>query len=500
MTELNRQHRSKIWLAALSLALVATACTSSDAAVEVAEASTTVTTVAATAIDASTTTQAPTTRTEESDDTSETATPVQIQLDWLVWLFNSDEPPSGAEIEEHFSPLFLAEIPTDQLLLGLPQITAMAESPVSVESFEQDDAGLSGEGILVGAGGARVSVEVIVGQSIPDLIDGVFFASAAEPVGDIDALDVRLASFGSQSSLGVYRIEGDECIADHEIRADEQIVLGSIFKLWILAALATEIDQGRASWDETVTITDELRSNPVGEIYELETGAEVTLKELAGEMIVVSDNTATDLLLDRLGRETVEATVAEIAVSDPMSNVPFLSTGNLWALKYYPNGPDADVYRSLDEAGRRSLLAELDQAVAPWVGVEDPVGFVLSSVNSNGVPIGDPRDLDIEWFATPIDLCHTYVHLAELAEIPGLEQVAMILEASDGTNSFDRERWPRIRFKGGSESGVLAGAWWFEGAGGEQYVVAGGISDPDSAITNEIGALSALASAVDLVN
>ena len=320
------------------------------------------------------------------------------------------------------------------------------------------------------------------------------------PTGDTDELDARLASFGAQSSLGVYRVDAGECIAEHEIRADEQIVLGSVFKLWLVAALATEIDQGRANWGETVTLADELRSNPAGEIYELETGTEISLEELAGLTIALSDNTATDLLLDRLGRETVEATMLEIGMTDPSANVPLLSTGNLWALKYYPDGPDADDYRALDQAGRRALLAELDEATAPWVGVEDPVDFVLSSENTNGVPIGEPRDLDIEWFATPIDLCRTFVHLSELAETPGLEQLSDILALPPGgLIPFDRETWPTIWFKGGSEAGVVAGSWWFEGTNGERYVVAGGVSDPEFALAEETNTLLTLASAIELV-
>lgn len=485
-----------VWL---SLVLLATACTSSDTAHNAdgsADSSSTTTL-------ASTTTVAPTGATSESvDEASETATPARIQLDWLVTVLSSGESPDLADIEAHFSPAFLQAVPSDQLIAAFPELASLAEAPLSIESSEQDADGLGLEAVLVGADGRRVSVDLVVTPAAPNLIEGVLLAPMEfESTGGIEELDDRLTSFGAQSSLGVYRVEAGECIAEHEIRADEQIVLGSVFKLWLLAALATEIDEGRASWDETVTLTDELRSNPAGDIYELETGTELSLEELAGRMISQSDNTATDLLLDRLGRGTVEATLSEIGLADPSANVPLLSTGNLWALKYYPDGPDADDYRALDETGRRALLAELDAEIAPWVGVDDPVDFVLSSQNSNGVPIGEPRDLDIEWFATPMDLCRTFVHLSDLAETPGLEQVSDILAVPpDGLVPFDRETWPTIWFKGGSEAGVIAGAWWFEGTNGERYVVAGGVSDPDSAIAEETNTVLALASAIDLVS
>jgi len=48
------------------------------------------------------------------------------------------------------------------------------------------------------------------------------------------------------------------------------------------------------------------------------------------------------------------------------------------------------------------------------------------------VLLSEPRDLDLEWFATPGDMCRTQVYLAELATRPGLEPVADILSINPG--------------------------------------------------------------------
>ncbi len=391
-------------------------------------------------------------------------------------------------------------MPAAQISQFAASLASLAEPPYTVEQFDSDEAGLSGQGLLLGSDGRSLTVDIAVGARSPNLIEGLFVGPSEfefPEFSSVEEIDVALAEFGPGYSLGVYEIVGDECNAVHEIRPGEQIVLGSVFKLWVLAALADEIANGRATWDETVMVTDELRSSPDGEVFPLETGTEISLQRLAELMISISDNTATDLLINRLGRDTVEAAIGRSGVADPSLNVPLLSTSNLFTLKFAPQEPNTQDYLPLDEPGRRSLLEQLDASVIPWLGL-DPADLV-GIENADGVPIDEPRDLDLEWFATADDLCQTFVHLDDLANTDGLEPVARALEINPGGGiPFDTSRWPTIRFKGGSEPGVAAGAWWLEGADGEQFVIAGGVANPDAAL-DELNAVLTLASAVQLV-
>lgn len=454
----------------------------------------------------SSTTEAPaapaTDEADEGGEEDDRISPARAQLDWVVGFLNDGGEVTVDEIEAQFSPTFLAQISAEQLVASLPNVVALAEPPFVVERADEGADGLSIEAVLVGADDRRLAATVLVDDSEPNLILGLQIVPTElafpAPI-EIGAIDGRLMELGSQSSLGVYDVTGGDCVAVHDVRTETLIVLGSIFKLWVLAALAIEIEEGRATWDETVAVTDELRSTPDGEIYELATGTEVTLQRLARAMISLSDNTATDLLLDRLGRPAVEAAMERSGVADPAANRPMLSTGNLFALKFVADPPNAADYRVLDEAGRRELLDGLDDAVLPWVGEDVSQGDFAESVNADGVPIFEPRDLDVEWFATAGDLCRTLVFLDELAERPGLEPVASILETNPGRGiPFDRDRWPTIRFKGGSEPGVVAVAWWFEGSEGDAYVVAGGVADPEAAV-DVIDASLTIGSAIELI-
>ncbi|MGH1488294.1 MAG: serine hydrolase [Acidimicrobiales bacterium] len=482
----------------LVVAFLASACADSGSAEQSTQAETT---TSATPTTSKITTAEPS-ATVAAVEPEPAAVPVRMQLEWLVTMLNDGGTLTNADAEAHFSPQFLSQVPVEQLVGLIPQLFALAEPPYSVDEFEAFENGTATESQLRGASGGLLSVQMGVDAVAPHLIEGLLITPAVQAIPEdvtVDSIDAALAEIGELSSVGVYNVSGDECEAVHEVRTDSSIVLGSVFKLWVLAALASEIDAGRATWDETLTVTDELRSTPGGQIYPMDTGTEVSIEDLARVMIAISDNTATDMLLDRLGRETVEAAMVRSGVGDPAANVPMMSTGNLFALKFVPDEPNASDYRALDEVGRRALLDELDERLLPWVVSGASLEELAATPNADGVPINKPRDLDIEWFATPEDLCRTMLHLGELAETPGLELVATILEESSGGGlPFDGDRWPTIRFKGGSEPGVLAGVWWFEGSDGDRYVVAGGVTDSENAL-NETDAITTLAAAIQLV-
>lgn len=79
----------------------------------------------------------------------------------------------------------------------------------------------------------------------------------------------------------------------------------SVIKVPILAALFAEAEAGRLAWQEPVSLTEAAKVPGSGVLRELHAGTELTLEDLARLMIVVSDNTATNLLIDRIGTAIV---------------------------------------------------------------------------------------------------------------------------------------------------------------------------------------------------
>ncbi len=111
----------------------------------------------------------------------------------------------------------------------------------------------------------------------------------------------------------------------HGVAADQPRSLGSLFKLYVLGAVAQEVKLGRLAWDDELTITDERKSLPSGELQDRPDGSKVAVKDAAKLMISISDNTATDLLIDRVGKPVVEGVIRSWS-SHADRNIPLLTT------------------------------------------------------------------------------------------------------------------------------------------------------------------------------
>jgi beta-lactamase class A len=92
--------------------------------------------------------------------------------------------------------------------------------------------------------------------------------------------------------------------------AERSFPSASVIKVPILAALYQEAEAGRLSWDETVVLAEGAKVPGSGVLRELHLGTELTLEDLARLMIVVSDNSATNLLIDRIGTGIVNDLLA----------------------------------------------------------------------------------------------------------------------------------------------------------------------------------------------
>jgi beta-lactamase class A len=78
---------------------------------------------------------------------------------------------------------------------------------------------------------------------------------------------------------------------------------------------------GRIDLSERVTYRDDTKVAGSGVLQYLDDGLAPTLRDLSVLMMSVSDNTATDLLFDRVGKDRIEATLDRLGLSS--TRVPF---------------------------------------------------------------------------------------------------------------------------------------------------------------------------------
>ncbi len=89
--------------------------------------------------------------------------------------------------------------------------------------------------------------------------------------------------------------------------AQEPMTAASVIKLTVMAELFRQIDAGLVSRDQKLILRDEDRVPICGVLTLMHTGLEVTPIDLCNLMITISDNVATNMLIELLGVENIQA-------------------------------------------------------------------------------------------------------------------------------------------------------------------------------------------------
>lgn len=126
---------------------------------------------------------------------------------------------------------------------------------------------------------------------------------------------VRAVAERFTGDLGVYAkdIGSGETIAWH---ADVRFPTASVIKVAIMVEAFEQIVRGALAADAVMRVRATAKVGGSGVVRELHEGAELTIRDLIRLMIVVSDNTATNMLLERFGVASVNKRLAAYGLED----------------------------------------------------------------------------------------------------------------------------------------------------------------------------------------
>jgi len=133
-------------------------------------------------------------------------------------------------------------------------------------------------------------------------------ASLAELEPQLEAIR---AAFPGNMSIYARHVPSGETLA---LDADRVTETFSVIKLAILAEAMRQSEAGGLDLDERVVLKPADGRIPSGVLYGLDPGLQPTWRDLLRLMVIISDNAATDLVADRVGRDHVTAFMRQLGL------------------------------------------------------------------------------------------------------------------------------------------------------------------------------------------
>ncbi|KNF09017.1 beta-lactamase class A [Gottschalkia purinilytica] len=313
----------------------------------------------------------------------------------------------NSDIKSLFSPEFLEQVPINTMIEYVDFYKNNLGNFKKVNKEKDNYTALFEKGF----------VKIKVALNSDSKIIGLYFTDYSLNDDNFENIISEFKKLEGSVSISIIKNNKEVVFGYNE---NTPMAVGSAFKLYVLNAVYDNVESGKISWDDIVLINNNNKSFPSGILQDWKDGTPVTLKTLTNLMISISDNTATDHLIDFLGRKNIEKYVSKI-------NKPFLKTNEAFKIK------DANVFSKQKEyingniLQKRNLLKSLD------------------SIDTNKVQLPSSPNLinEVEWFFTTNELCKKIYSLRNSDELrinPGL---------------VAKENWYIAGYKGGSEPGVL---------------------------------------------
>ncbi|MDQ3322434.1 MAG: class A beta-lactamase-related serine hydrolase, partial [Acidobacteriota bacterium] len=126
--------------------------------------------------------------------------------------------------------------------------------------------------------------------------------SAVAPQTLDEKIKAELANFSGKVWIYAKNLDTGK---DYALRADGQVRTASTIKLPIMAEVFHQVAAGKLKWTDEIVLTKEKKQGGSGILSEFSDNTKIDLQTALHLMIVVSDNTATNLILDKIGADNV---------------------------------------------------------------------------------------------------------------------------------------------------------------------------------------------------
>jgi beta-lactamase class A len=148
--------------------------------------------------------------------------------------------------------------------------------------------------------------EIIVTMLVLLISPAIYAQKAKSPPTFTPALDEKIQNEIKNFSGKVWIYAKNlDTGKDYALRADEQVRTASTIKLPIMAETFRQVAAGKLNWTDEIVLTKQVKQGGSGVLSEFADNTKIDLKTAVNLMIVVSDNTATNLVLDKVTADSV---------------------------------------------------------------------------------------------------------------------------------------------------------------------------------------------------
>ncbi len=375
-----------------------------------------------------------------------TSTPVGLRAKQIVDMLNSDWPIGPVGVRTLAAEKQVDDIGTtmDGLWWDRPYTVAGVDLHAAQATLD-----------LITSFGARQDIDIHTDdQTMVDRFDVEMQKPNINSWADVDA---ELRKSSAKYSYQVAKVNDGRCERVAGTNTAESLPLASIFKLYVLYAVADGVKAGTVSWDDKLTITGQAKAVGSSGLEKLPPGAQVTVRTAADKMIATSDNMATDLLIGRVGTQAVERALVEAGHHDPASMTPFPTMHELFSVGW--GTPDLrEQWKKAVQFGGPQGRARLLQLTNSRPYQPDP--------NRTHTPASS---YGAEWYGSAEDICRVHAALQTGAVGPAAP-VKQIMSQIPGID-LDRQQWPYVGAKAGNLPGDLTFSWYAVDRNGQPWVV-----------------------------
>lgn len=128
----------------------------------------------------------------------------------------------------------------------------------------------------------------------------------------IELIEKPIEGFKGTAGFSIKHLETE---TSAEYNGDKVFPTASVFKIPVIIELFRQVDEGNIDLDQHVILTDREKVPGSGILKELSEGMPVSYMDLIKLMMIVSDNTATDLIVKKVGFKNINQTMDKFGLS-----------------------------------------------------------------------------------------------------------------------------------------------------------------------------------------